>query len=210
MLRRLGWVDIEMVTLNHKRIEVRRERTGLQGETQRGIHSAPATVDEALERLRQIEGRGVKSFPAQPQASTGQDELQAETRPNTSKASKRNNGSQVAASDRKLYKEGRLVHRAEPELKSHTSYLVFALLPRVWTADDEKRASMLWPVDADGGPVDALNSGASDKNLKQKPSPRQTNRTSGTRPGKPETSGDNVAEGTEAGAAGDAKTAPAS
>ena len=34
------------------------------------------------------------------------------------------------AETRALYKEGRPVHRTEPELKTHTSYLVFAVLPR--------------------------------------------------------------------------------
>ena len=38
---------------------------------------------------------------------------------------------------RKVYKEGRLVHRTEPDLKTHTSYLVFAVLPREWTDKDE-------------------------------------------------------------------------
>lgn len=48
--------------------------------------------------------------------------------------------------DRKMYKEGRLVHRAEPELKTHTSYLVFAVLPREWGAKDEERARERWPL----------------------------------------------------------------
>jgi tRNA (adenine57-N1/adenine58-N1)-methyltransferase len=44
------------------------------------------------------------------------------------------------AETRALYKEGRLVHRTEPELKTHTSYLVFAVLPRQWTKEDEDKA----------------------------------------------------------------------
>jgi tRNA (adenine57-N1/adenine58-N1)-methyltransferase len=44
------------------------------------------------------------------------------------------------AETRALYKEGRLVHRTEPELKTHTSYLVFAVLPRQWTKEDEEKA----------------------------------------------------------------------
>ena len=47
-------------------------------------------------------------------------------------------------SNRKLFKEGRLVHRSEPELKTHTSYLVFAILPREWTAEDEAKAQAKW------------------------------------------------------------------
>jgi tRNA (adenine57-N1/adenine58-N1)-methyltransferase len=48
--------------------------------------------------------------------------------------------------DRKIYKEGRLLHRAEPELKTHTSYLVFATLPREWSVEDEERARTRWPL----------------------------------------------------------------
>ena len=43
-----------------------------------------------------------------------------------------------------MFKEGRLVHRTEPELKTHTSYLVFAVLPREWTGEDEERARGRW------------------------------------------------------------------
>ena len=45
---------------------------------------------------------------------------------------------------RELFKEGRLVHRTEPELKTHTSYLVFAVLPREWTKADEEKAAKRW------------------------------------------------------------------
>jgi tRNA (adenine57-N1/adenine58-N1)-methyltransferase len=45
---------------------------------------------------------------------------------------------------RTLFKEGRLVHRTEPEIKTHTSYLVFAVLPREWTGEDEERARKQW------------------------------------------------------------------
>jgi tRNA (adenine57-N1/adenine58-N1)-methyltransferase len=45
---------------------------------------------------------------------------------------------------RTLYKEGRLVHRTEPEIKTHTSYLVFAVLPREWTGADEAKARRKW------------------------------------------------------------------
>ena len=53
----------------------------------------------------------------------------------------------VEAEGRKLYKEGNLVHRTEPEVKTHTSYLVFATLPREWSEDDEKTVSEMWLVD---------------------------------------------------------------
>ena len=36
------------------------------------------------------------------------------------------------------------MHRTEPELKTHTSYLVFAVLPRAWSAEDEAAALARW------------------------------------------------------------------
>ncbi|KAL8814286.1 MAG: hypothetical protein Q9223_006483, partial [Gallowayella weberi] len=56
-LRSLGWLDIEMVELSAQRIEVRRDRIGLQEEGLRGVNATPANVDEAIVRLREVEGR---------------------------------------------------------------------------------------------------------------------------------------------------------
>ncbi|KAM5461489.1 tRNA (adenine-N(1)-)-methyltransferase catalytic subunit trm61 [Microsporum canis] len=43
------------------------------------------------------------------------------------------------------YKQGMVIHRSEPELKTHTSYLVFAILPVAWSEEDEKRCREKWP-----------------------------------------------------------------
>lgn len=138
-LRELGWVDIEMVNLAHRRIEIRRERYGLQTERQRGMHASPTTVEEAVRRLKEIEGR-TKQFHSQPPLpSKPEEDLIAEP-----------TESQAATTDRKLYKEGRLVHRSEPEIRSHTSYLVFAVLPRLWTVEDEEKAAKRWSVQTKG------------------------------------------------------------
>ena len=51
------------------------------------------------------------------------------------------------AEKRKMYKEGNLVHRTEPEVKTHTSYLVFAVLPKDWSEEDEAACLERWPVD---------------------------------------------------------------
>jgi tRNA (adenine57-N1/adenine58-N1)-methyltransferase len=114
-----------MVELYARRLEVRRERIGLQEEGLRGVNSTPATVDEAVGRLRDLEER-MKMFHKAPEADL------------TSKQERLEN-IRAALADRKLYKEGRLVHRSEPELKTHTSYLVFAVLPMKWTESDEER-----------------------------------------------------------------------
>ncbi|KAI9807133.1 MAG: hypothetical protein M1825_005851 [Sarcosagium campestre] len=131
-LRHLGWLDIEVVELLHKRLEVRRERVGLHEARSRGVHTSAATVDEALGKLRVVERR-IADFHGNASAAT--DKASCES-PSLGRK-QLSNGNSI---ERKLFKEGRIVHRAEPDLKSHTSYLVFALLPREWTAEDESRA----------------------------------------------------------------------
>ena len=122
-LRDHGWLDVETVELAAKKVEVRRERVGLQEEGLRGVTATAASVDEAVEKLRDIERRNqgshAETWISKEDRLAGLRELQA---------------------GRRLYCEGNLVHRSELELKTHTSYLVFATLPMDWTDEDEKRA----------------------------------------------------------------------
>lgn len=120
-LREYGWIEIEMIEIAAKRLEVRRERVGLQEEGLRGVTVAAASVDEALAKLRELESR-----------AQGADDI----------ATKEQRLTKIreAFPNRKIHLEGRLLHRAETELKTHTSYLVFAILPREWTEEDEAKA----------------------------------------------------------------------
>ncbi|KAL8825265.1 MAG: hypothetical protein Q9170_007865 [Blastenia crenularia] len=150
-LRLFGWLEIEMVELSARRIETRRERVGLQEEGLRGVNPTPATVDEAVGRLREVEGRDrsyhygmtVKALNetlgATDSMDVSKDGRRKEVEEYVSKQ-QRLQSIKEAEANRKLYKEGRLVHRSEPEIKMHTSYLVFAVLPRAWTEDDERNA----------------------------------------------------------------------
>ncbi|KAI9830352.1 MAG: hypothetical protein M1819_005733 [Sarea resinae] len=171
-LRQLGWLEIEMVEIAHKRIDVRRERVGLQEEGLRSVNSSPANVDEALTKLREVEGRfrafhsstgngdGDGDGSGEANANNGNNG-DSETGPNpnpnpnsnptrVSKAA-RLSTLRVAQAQRKLYREGRLIHRSEPELKTHTSYLVFAILPREWSGADEEACRRAWPVRGKAG-----------------------------------------------------------
>ncbi|KAL8749479.1 MAG: hypothetical protein Q9199_007657 [Rusavskia elegans] len=138
-LRSLGWLEIEMVELSAHRIEVRRDRVGLQEEGLRGVNASPATVEEAIGRLREVEGRDRSYHHGMTSQSRAYD-LAPEAAGEYVSKQQRLQNIRDAQTDRKLYKEGRLVHRSEPELKTHTSYLVFAILPRAWTDDDEREA----------------------------------------------------------------------
>ncbi|KAG9198010.1 tRNA (adenine-N(1)-)-methyltransferase catalytic subunit trm61 [Epicoccum nigrum] len=170
-LRTLGWLEIDMVEIQAKRLEVRRERVGLAEEGLRGGNASAATVQEAVQRLRDVEGRAavfhslqkekqeevVRRAEARKKGRQSSDGAEREARKGAgagmdlSKVKVPREGLPPSKHDRldkakrdaetrALYKEGRLVHRTEPELKTHTSYLVFAVLPRQWTKEDEDKA----------------------------------------------------------------------
>ncbi|KAK7509391.1 S-adenosyl-L-methionine-dependent methyltransferase [Phyllosticta citriasiana] len=157
-LRRLGWTNIEMVEVLQRRIDVRRERIGLQEEGLRGTIPLPATVDEALGRLREVEGR-LKLFHESTAAAAAAAAANAANGGAATAAGedgavekgwgKESKGQRLlkikeAEKERKTYREGRLVHRTEPDIKTHTSYLCFALLPREWSEADEEKARRKW------------------------------------------------------------------
>ncbi|KAB2576661.1 tRNA (adenine(58)-N(1))-methyltransferase catalytic subunit trm61 [Lasiodiplodia theobromae] len=155
-MRRLGWTAIEMVEVLHRRIEVRRDRIGLHEEGLRGVNATPATVDEALGRLREVEGR-IKNFheTMHGNAATAESSEQggdSDLGKGWGKESKEQRLQRIREEEkrRKVFKEGRLVHRTEPEVKTHTSYLCFAVLPREWTKEDEEKARKKWE---NGGPT---------------------------------------------------------
>ena len=140
VLRHHGWLDIEMVAMQQKRIEIRREYTGLEYEGMRGVNAIAANVEEALTRLKEVEQRS-KHF------RTG------DLQPAQSKKGRSVMPGIPQDARKALFKDGRLVHRSEPELKTHTSYLVFAVLPMEWTEEDEAKARSEWTVHVDQPPV---------------------------------------------------------
>jgi tRNA (adenine57-N1/adenine58-N1)-methyltransferase len=162
-LRTYGWLEIDMVEIVAKRLEVRRERVGLAEEGVRGGNATPASVAEAVQRLRDVEGRAAVFHSLQKEK---QEEVmrRAEARKRgedvdadgvKKKVGGKKDGvppgkaerveqTKKEAENRNLFKEGRLVHRTEPELKTHTSYLVFAVLPREWSKEAEEKAKKQW------------------------------------------------------------------
>lgn len=115
VLRKLGWVGIEMHELQHRRLEVRRNN-------RRGYEdgAGPRSVAEAAQRLKWVgEYRSTKKE---------KDALQAAWR-----------GADVAGDG--LKRDGPIVTRSGPEVKTHTSYLVFAVLPREWTPQQEEEVA---------------------------------------------------------------------
>lgn len=126
LMRKLGWQDIEMVEIQHKRIDVRREYTGIEYEGMRSVNSSAASVDEALARLQDVEERSREHH--------GEGGSKPQRGPRNTQPNRQLDAAKIH------WNQGRLIHRSEPELKTHTSYLVFAILPREWSDDDERQA----------------------------------------------------------------------
>lgn len=98
-----------MHEIQHRRVEVRRSN-------RRGYEdgAGPRSVEEAVQRLKWVgEYRNTKKE---------KDAMQME---------------EAGRKERKSASAGMAVTRVEPEVKSHTSYLVFAVLPREWSAEEE-------------------------------------------------------------------------
>lgn len=151
MMRKLSWLNISMVEVQHNRIEVKRERIGLDCDGIRGATVFPKTVDEAATKLREDDARA-KRF----RLGRSADE----------ETSAKEEASSLKEPAGPLYSVGRLVHRSENELKTHTSYLVFAILPRDWTEEDEQRCRQKYPSDkADNN--DRIPAGKSRKQMKR-------------------------------------------
>lgn len=158
-MRKLGWVEIDMVEIAHRRINVYREKIGLDVVSDRGAQQAPGNVAEALAKLKEIEVKtaehNAKMFAGNSKAKkTDEDDEMDDYAPPLEKISAEGGARQAKGAGEGTIKEpavkpflqGRLVTRPEAETKAHTSYLVFAVLPREWTEEDEAAAAARWPV----------------------------------------------------------------
>ena len=150
-LRRHDWINIEMVEMAHKRIEIRREYTGLEYEGMRGANGVARVVEDAVDRLKEHEERaalyrGITNADGEVEA----DESLLKARERLRRPTEEEKREAMKLRERTLYKEGKLVHRTEPELKTHTSYLVFAALPREWSREDELKMRAKWEQVDDG------------------------------------------------------------
>lgn len=148
-LRTMGWTDIDMVEISHKRLNVLRERVGVNLPSEKGFNSTPADVDEAMTKLKNDLKRTHEFHqPRQPppesvKSETGMDV--DEPAPNGFSNAEENGGVADEAQEEPVFMQGRIIHRTEADLKSHTSYLVFAVLPRLWDEEAEEAALARWP-----------------------------------------------------------------
>ncbi|KAM4066614.1 tRNA methyltransferase complex GCD14 subunit [Hirsutella rhossiliensis] len=141
-LRTLGWTDIDMVEISHKRLNVTRERVGVNLPSEKGFNPTPADVDEAMAKLKSDLKRTNdfhKLQQPQPESTMDVDEPALDDVPEA------NGGDADREDEEPVFMQGRIVHRTEADLKSHTSYLVFAVLPHAWDEEAEEAALARWP-----------------------------------------------------------------
>ena len=161
-MRELGWVDIDMVEIAHKKLVVQRERIG----TSTGADAVVRDVDEALARLRVVNKKrhrfhgnqttieeadnmaGAEAGEHDSDSIMADDVVEATSTlyPDTTTPNKNTVDTDADDVTDRPWRHGRLQARPEPELKTHTSYLTFAVLPREWTDADEDAALAKWGV----------------------------------------------------------------
>ncbi|KAJ5512707.1 hypothetical protein N7463_002259 [Penicillium fimorum] len=133
-MRKLSWLNISMVEVAQRRLDVKRDRIGLDTEGVRGATLYPKTVEEAVAKLRSDEQRA--KLIRENRASKDDPDYQPIVKETPFYKEKTNVP---------LYAQGRLTHRSEPDLRTHTSYLVFAILPRAWSEEQEQKCRDQWP-----------------------------------------------------------------
>ncbi|KJZ74481.1 hypothetical protein HIM_06077 [Hirsutella minnesotensis 3608] len=161
-LRTLGWTDIDMVEIANKRFGVMRERVGVNVTNDKGANPTPADVDEAvtklkkdLQRTHEFHKAQQQSKPASTSSDTGMDIDEPATN-GTSKPAIKGEDAQDAEEE-PVFMQGRIVHRTETELKTHTSYLVFAVLPQIWGQEAEDAAMAKWPCGKESKTIGSLD-----------------------------------------------------
>lgn len=153
-MRKLGWVEIDMVEIAHRRINVYREKIGLDVVSDRGAQQAPGNVAEALAKLKEIEVKtaehNAKLFAGNSKTKKADegDDMDDYAPPAQKIPAHQPKSAEAGTKEPavKPFLQGRVVTRPEAETKAHTSYLVFAVLPREWTEEDEAAAAARWPV----------------------------------------------------------------
>ncbi|SPJ83874.1 related to GCN4 translational repressor GCD14 protein [Fusarium torulosum] len=168
-LRLLGWTDIDMVEISARRINTVRERVGANLPAERGNVQTPADVKEAMTRLKEINRKTKEFHKVHVKSTNGEDDSSAmDVDTPASNSSKPNTNGKDAEDDSKPWMSGRLYHRPETDLKTHTSYLTFAVLPREWTEEDEAAAWAKWPCGKEGGVIGSLNRQARKQQTREK------------------------------------------
>ncbi|TGZ85579.1 tRNA methyltransferase complex GCD14 subunit [Ascodesmis nigricans] len=132
-LRAHGWTSITMLELQHRRLEVRRQQARGYSEG-----ASARTLSEALSRLVTV--NALRDARRDDQLAQNKQEKASGKLAQLLDENKETYHSKQGPRKETDPDEGRLVTRNEAELKTHTSYLTFATLPRAWSKEDEEAA----------------------------------------------------------------------
>ncbi len=181
-MRRLGWVNIDMVEIANRKLHTSRERIGLNLNFDRGVNNSARDVEEALTRLADIETR-FREHAAKPRDGDEDMDSGEEDAEPAAKGSRVPDTNEVASDEETSsgvapWMEGRLITRGEPEIKTHTSYLVFAVLPMEWTEEDEAAAAVKYPVGQEQKVIGAIDKAARKKERREQLQQQQQQGTS--------------------------------
>lgn len=149
-MQRLGWVEISTFEMQHRRLDVRRDMVSLNYEGLRGVNASAANVEEAVAKLKELDAKITQFHESSRQEESvsgpkaGKKGAAKATDAGVETKKERLDRIKEEDRDRKVWREGRLVHKTEPELKTHTSYLTFAVLPQVWSQQDEAKTMEKW------------------------------------------------------------------
>jgi tRNA (adenine57-N1/adenine58-N1)-methyltransferase len=155
-MRTLGWTDIDMVEVAHRKFNVMRDRAGVNVPNEKGFSSQPADVAEAVKKLKSDLKRTQdfhKAQASQPVSDASESKMDVDDETTTPESSNR----ESSKSEDPVWLQGRIVHRADNDLKTHTSYLVFAILPREWDAAAEEAAMARWPCGGESKTIGNLD-----------------------------------------------------
>jgi tRNA (adenine57-N1/adenine58-N1)-methyltransferase len=155
-MRTLGWTDIDMVEVAHRKFNVMRDRAGVNVPNEKGFSRQPADVAEAVKKLKSDLKRTQdfhKAQASQPVSDASESKMDVDDETTTPESSNR----ESSKSEDPVWLQGRIVHRADNDLKTHTSYLVFAILPREWDAAAEEAAMARWPCGGESKTIGNLD-----------------------------------------------------
>ncbi|KAI0910693.1 S-adenosyl-L-methionine-dependent methyltransferase [Ustulina deusta] len=167
VMRRLGWMEIEMVEVAQRRINVLRERVGLNMPLERGTNQSPRNVMEAVTKLKQIDGRFKEFYKDKQDTDANMEDIDAEKNHEGQNGDVDDVEKNADSPTIKPWMAGRLIHRTEAEIKTHTSYLVFALLPQEWSEEQEAAAFERWPCGKEGKIIGSLDKEARKKEKRE-------------------------------------------
>jgi len=125
-------------------------------------------VKEAMQRLKEINRKTKEFHKVHFKSTNGDDDSSAMDVDTPASNSPKTDANGKAAEDSKPWMHGNLYHRPENDLKTHTSYLTFAVLPREWTEEDEAAAEAKWPCGKEGGVIGSLNRQARKQQTREK------------------------------------------